>query len=292
MSTSNKESYGSGTRYEQSLYRYLAEMSRYPLINAAQEVALAQQIKQGDKTALDKLVKANLRFVVSVARQYQNYGLPLLDMINEGNMGLMRAAKKFDETRGYKFISYAVWWIRQAIIQAIANQSRTVRVPVNRSEELRRIKQTSKYLQHELGRKPEVDEIAEEMDTTVAEINEALSSFSHCISLDVPFNHDDDRSLLDLLPDEMQTAPDENAIMQFLKSDVGQVLGTLPEREAEVIRLYFGVGSERSHTLEEIGVRFGLTRERIRQIKERALQRLRHASRSGKLSPYLRDDDD
>jgi RNA polymerase primary sigma factor len=267
-------------------------MSRYPLINAAQEVALAQQIKQGDKTALDKLVKANLRFVVSVARQYQNYGLPLLDMINEGNMGLMRAAKKFDETRGYKFISYAVWWIRQAIIQAIANQSRTVRVPVNRSEELRRIKQTSKYLQHELGRKPEVDEIAEEMDTTVAEINEALSSFSHCISLDVPFNHDDDRSLLDLLPDEMQTAPDENAIMQFLKSDVGQVLGTLPEREAEVIRLYFGVGSERSHTLEEIGVRFGLTRERIRQIKERALQRLRHASRSGKLSPYLRDDDD
>jgi RNA polymerase primary sigma factor len=267
-------------------------MSRYPLINAAQEVALAQQIKQGDKTALDKLVKANLRFVVSVARQYQNYGLPLLDMINEGNMGLMRAAKKFDETRGYKFISYAVWWIRQAIIQAIANQSRTVRVPVNRSEELRRIKQTSKYLQHELGRKPEVDEIAEEMDTTVAEINEALSSFSHCISLDVPFNHDDDRSLLDLLPDEMQTAPDENAIMQFLKSDVGQVLGTLPVREAEVIRLYFGVGSDRSHTLEEIGVRFGLTRERIRQIKERALQRLRHASRSGKLSPYLRDDDD
>ena len=267
-------------------------MSRYPLINAAQEVALAQQIKQGDKTALDKLVKANLRFVVSVARQYQNYGLPLLDMINEGNMGLMRAAKKFDETRGYKFISYAVWWIRQAIIQAIANQSRTVRVPVNRSEELRRIKQTSKYLQHELGRKPEVDEIAEEMDTTVAEINEALSSFSHCISLDVPFNHDDDRSLLDLLPDEMQTAPDENAIMQFLKSDVGQVLGTLPVREAEVIRLYFGVGSDRSHTLEEIGVRFGLTRERIRQIKERALQRLRHASRSAKLSPYLRDDDD
>jgi len=267
-------------------------MSRYPLINAAQEVALAQQIKQGDKTALDKLVKANLRFVVSVARQYQNYGLPLLDMINEGNMGLMRAAKKFDETRGYKFISYAVWWIRQAIIQAIANQSRTVRVPVNRSEELRRIKQTSKYLQHELGRKPEVDEIAEEMDTTVAEINEALSSFSHCISLDVPFNHDDDRSLLDLLPDEMQTAPDESAIMQFLKSDVGQVLGTLPVREAEVIRLYFGVGNDRSHTLEEIGVRFGLTRERIRQIKERALQRLRHASRSGKLSPYLRDDDD
>ena len=267
-------------------------MSRYPLINAAQEVALARQIKQGDKTALDKLVKANLRFVVSVARQYQNYGLPLLDMINEGNMGLMRAAKKFDETRGYKFISYAVWWIRQAIIQAIADQSRTVRVPVNRSEELRRIKQTSKYLQHELGRKPEIDEIAEEMDTTVAEINEALSSFSHCISLDVPFNHDDDRSLLDLLPDEMQTAPDESAMLQFLKSDVGQVLGTLPVREAEVIRLYFGVGSDRSHTLEEIGVRFGLTRERIRQIKERALQRLRHASRSGKLSPYLRDDDD
>jgi RNA polymerase primary sigma factor len=266
-------------------------MSKYPLINADQEVELARQIKQGDPKALDKLVKANLRFVVSVARQYQNYGLPLLDMINEGNMGLMRAAKKFDETRGYKFISYAVWWIRQAIIQAIANQSRTVRVPVNRSEELRRIKQTSKHLQHELGRKPEIDEIAEEMDTTVEEINEALSSFSHCISLDVPFNHDDDRSLLDLLPDEMQAAPDETTMLQFLKTDVGQVLGTLPDREAEVIRLYFGVGTERSHTLEEIGVRFGLTRERIRQIKERALQRLRHASRSGKLSPYLRDDD-
>ena len=266
-------------------------MSKYPLITAEEEIALAQRIKQGDETALDKLVKSNLRFVVSVARQYQNYGLPLLDMINEGNMGLMRAAKKFDETRGYKFISYAVWWIRQAIIQAIANQSRTVRVPVNRSEELRRIKQTSKHLQHELGRKPDVDEIAAKMNTTVEDINEALSSFSHCVSLDVPFNHDDDRSLLDLLPDDMQPPPDENTMIQFLKSDVGNVLDTLPEREAEVIRLYFGVGTERAHTLEEIGIRFGLTRERIRQIKERALQRLRHASRSSKLSPYLRDDE-
>ena len=291
ISASYQESYSSGTRYEQSLYRYLAEMSKYPLISAEEEVDLARKIKQGDQKALEQLVKANLRFVVSVARQYQNYGLPLLDMINEGNMGLMRAARKFDETRGYKFISYAVWWIRQAIIQAIANQSRTVRVPVNRSEELRRIKQTSKHLQHELGRKPDVDEIALEMDTSVDEINEALSSFSHCISLDVPFNHDDDRSLLDLLPDEMQTPPDENTMIQFLKSDVGQVLDTLPDREAEVIRLYFGVGADRAHTLEEIGIRFGLTRERIRQIKERALQRLRHASRSGKLSPYLRDDD-
>lgn len=291
IGTSYQESYGNGARYEQALYRYLAEMSKYPLITAEEEVRLARLIKQGDQNALDKLVKANLRFVVSVARQYQNYGLPLLDMINEGNMGLMRAAKKFDETRGYKFISYAVWWIRQAIIQSIANQSRTVRVPVNRSEELRRIKQTSKHLQHELGRKPDIDELAEEMDISVDEINEALSSFSHCISLDVPFNHDDDRSLLDLLPDEMQTAPDESTMLQFLKSDVGKVLDTLPPREAEVIRLYFGVGSERAHTLEEIGIRFGLTRERIRQIKERALQRLRHATRSGKLSPYLRDDD-
>ncbi len=287
-----QESYGgSGPRYEQALYRYLAEMSKYPLINAEEEVRLARLIKQGDQNALDQLVKANLRFVVSVARQYQNYGLPLLDMINEGNMGLMRAAKKFDETRGYKFISYAVWWIRQAIIQSIANQSRTVRVPVNRSEELRRIKQASKQLQHELGRKPDIDEIADQMDISVEEINEALSSFSHCISLDVPFNHDDDRSLLDLLPDEMQTAPDESTMLQFLKSDVGKVLDTLPDREAEVIRLYFGVGAERAHTLEEIGIRFGLTRERIRQIKERALQRLRHATRSGKLSPYLRDDE-
>lgn len=266
-------------------------MSKYPLISADEEIALARRIKQGDQSALEKLVKSNLRFVVSVARQYQNYGLPLLDMINEGNMGLMRAAKKFDETRGYKFISYAVWWIRQAIIQAIANQSRTVRVPVNRSEELRRIKQTSKHLQHELGRKPDVDEIAEELDTSVDEINEALNSFSHCISLDLPFNHDDDRSLLDLLPDEMQALPDEATMLLFLKSDVGQVLSTLPDREAEVIRLYFGVGTERAHTLEEIGVQFGLTRERIRQIKERALQRLRHTSRSGKLSPYLRDDE-
>lgn len=266
-------------------------MSKYPLITAEEEIALAQRIKQGDETALDKLVKSNLRFVVSVARQYQNYGLPLLDMINEGNMGLMRAARKFDETRGYKFISYAVWWIRQAIIQAIANQSRTVRVPVNRSEELRRIKQASKHLQHELGRKPDVDEIATQMNTTVEEINEALNSFSHCVSLDVPFSHDDDRSLLDLLPDDMQPPPDENTMIQFLKSDVGNVLDTLPEREAEVIRLYFGVGTERAHTLEEIGIRFGLTRERIRQIKERALQRLRHASRSVKLSPYLRDDE-
>ena len=265
-------------------------MSKYPLISADEEISLARRIKQGDQTALDKLVKSNLRFVVSVARQYQNYGLPLLDMINEGNIGLMRAAKKFDETRGYKFISYAVWWIRQAIIQAIANQSRTVRVPVNRSEELRRIKQTSKHLQHELGRKPDVDEIAEEMDASVDEINEALNSFSHCISLDLPFNNDDDRSLLDLLPDEMQVPPDETTMLQFLKSDVGDVLNTLPDREAEVIRLYFGVGTDRAHTLEEIGVQFGLTRERIRQIKERALQRLRHASRSGKLSPYLRDD--
>ena len=287
-----QESYGgSGPRYEQALYRYLAEMSKYPLINAEEEVRLARLIKQGDQNALDQLVKANLRFVVSVARQYQNYGLPLLDMINEGNMGLMRAAKKFDETRGYKFISYAVWWIRQAIIQSIANQSRTVRVPVNRSEELRRIKQASKQLQHELGRKPDIDEIADQMDISVEEINEALSSFSHCISLDVPFNHDDARSLLDLLPDEMQTAPDESTMLQFLKSDVGKVLDTLPDREAEVIRLYFGVGAERAHTLEEIGIRFGLTRERIRQIKERALQRLRHATRSGKLSPYLRDDE-
>ena len=287
-----QESYGgSGPRYEQALYRYLAEMSKYPLINAEEEVRLARLIKQGDQNALDQLVKANLRFVVSVARQYQNYGLPLLDMINEGNMGLMRAAKKFDETRGYKFISYAVWWIRQAIIQSIANQSRTVRVPVNRSEELRRIKQASKQLQHELGRKPDIDEIADQMDISVEEINEALSSFSHCISLDVPFNHDDDRSLLDLLPDEMQTAPDESTMLQFLKSDVGKVLDTLPDREAEVIRLYFGVGAERAHTLEEIGIRFGLTRERIRQIKERALQRLRHATRSGKLSPYLRADE-
>ncbi len=275
------------TREDQSLDRYLQEIGEVELLTALEEVELARMIKQGSQDALEKLTKANLRFVVSVAKQYQNQGLSLGDLINEGNLGLIKAAKRFDETKGFKFISYAVWWIRQAILQALAEQSRIVRLPLNRVGALHKIGKTSSGLEQEFGREPSANEIADELEMSPYEVMDTLKISSRHLSLDAPFNDGEDNRLLDVLEDKFQPSPDEKLISDSLKAEIVKALSTLTEREAEVISLYFGINRDHSLTLEEIGEKFKLTRERVRQIKEKAIKRLRHASRSKPLKGYL-----
>lgn len=272
---------------DRSLDLYLREIGQTPLINAGEEVELAKRIRKGDQSALDKLTRANLRFVVSVAKQYQNQGLSLSDLINEGNIGLIKAAKRFDETRGFKFISYAVWWIRQAILQALAEQSRIVRLPLNRVGTLHKIGKVSSSLEQEFGREPSPDEIAKELELTEMEVSDTLKISNSHLSLDAPFSVSEDNSLMDVLEDEFQPSPDEALLTDSLKLEIERALDSLTAREAEVINLYFGLNHEKALTLEEIGARFGLTRERVRQIKEKAIRRLRHASRSRTLRAYL-----
>jgi RNA polymerase primary sigma factor len=273
---------------ESSLDQYLKEISAYPLLKREDEVELAKLIHQGDEEALDKLVRSNLRFVVSVAKKYQNQGVALGDLINEGNLGLIRAAHKFDETKGIKFISYAVWWIRQAILQALAEQSRIVRVPLNRAGALHRIGKRSSTLLQELGREPTVEELADELDLSEDEVQRTLAISQTHLSLDAPLTPGEDNRLLDYLPDQFSAGPDDETYERALASTVEEALGTLKDREARVLRLYFGL--EDGHdpmTLEEIGAMLGITRERVRQIKEKALVRLRHASRARYLETFM-----
>ncbi len=284
MSKLSKKPYA---REDESLDQYLQEIGEVNLLTADEEVTLAKRIKKGDQVALEKLTKANLRFVVSVAKQYQNQGLSMGDLINEGNLGLIKAAKRFDETKGFKFISYAVWWIRQAILQALAEQSRIVRLPLNRVGALHKIGKASSGLEQEFGREPSPGEIADELDMTDYEVMDTLKISSRHLSLDAPFNEGEDNSLLDVLDDPEQLDPDEPLLDDSLKREIEKALATLTPREAEVISLYFGINREHSLTLEEIGERFGLTRERVRQIKEKAISRLRHNSRSRPLKSYL-----
>jgi len=278
---------GSSASDEGSLDQYLREISKYPLINQEEEVRLAQLIHKGDEEALDKLVRSNLRFVVSVAKKYQNQGVSLSDLINEGNLGLIRAAHKFDETKGIKFISYAVWWIRQAILQALAEQSRIVRVPLNRAGALHRIGKRSSALLQELGREPTPAEIAEGMDFTIEEVQKTLSISQTHLSLDAPLTPGEDNKLLDYLPDTQNSGPDNETFEKALIESIEEVLSTLKEREAKILRLYFGLDGPEPKTLEEIGSLLGITRERVRQIKEKALTRLRHVSRARALESYL-----
>jgi RNA polymerase primary sigma factor len=272
---------------ESSLDQYLKEISAYPLLTREEEVELARRIKQGDEEALDKLVRSNLRFVVSVAKKYQNQGVALGDLINEGNLGLIRAAHKFDETKGIKFISYAVWWIRQAILQALAEQSRIVRVPLNRAGALHRIGKRSSVLLQELGREPTPEEIADELDLSHEEVERTLALSQSHLSLDAPLTPGEDSRLLDYLPDHLSPAPDDETYERALSTTLEEALSTLKEREAKILRLYFGIDGEEPMTLEEIGSLLGITRERVRQIKERALVRLRHASRARFLETFL-----
>ena len=276
-------------RESQSLDRYLQEIGKVDLITADQEIELAIKIRNGDQVALETLTKANLRFVVSVAKQFQNKGLPLSDLINEGNIGLIKAAKKFDETRGFKFISYAVWWIKQSIMQAIADQSRMVRLPLNRVGALTKISKIASVLEQEFERTPSTEEIAKELEMDVNDVAYALKVSGRHVSVDAPFSQSDNdkSSLLDVISNNEQPEPDYDLMTNSLKNDIESSLGSLTEREAEVIRLYFGINSEYSATLEEIGEMLNLTRERVRQIKEKALGRLRHSSRSKNLKVYL-----
>ncbi|MBW7995632.1 MAG: sigma-70 family RNA polymerase sigma factor [Candidatus Glassbacteria bacterium] len=272
---------------EGSLDLYLKEISNYPLLKREDEIQLAIRIHKNDQEALEKLTRSNLRFVVSVAKKYQNQGVSLADLINEGNVGLIRAAHKFDETKGIKFISYAVWWIRQAILQALAEQSRIVRVPLNRAGTLYKIGKKSNRLTQELGRKPTVEEIAEGMDISLEEVRKTLTISQSYLSLDAPLTPGEDNRLLDYLPDNYNRDPAENAFENALSGAIENSLSTLKEREAKILRLYFGLGGQEPMTLEQIGSVLGITRERVRQIKEKAISRLRHVSRSRALQSFL-----
>jgi RNA polymerase primary sigma factor len=278
---------GSISRASQSLDKYLQEIGEVPLLTPEEEIELAMRIKQGDQRALERLTKANLRFVVSVAKQYQNQGLSLGDLINEGNLGLIKAAKRFDETRGFKFISYAVWWIRQSILQALAEQSRVVRLPLNRVGALNKIGKAYSALEQEFEREPSASEIAQQLDMTDFEVADTLKISGRHLSMDAPFSNSEDNRLLDVIQNDHQPPPDNELMGESLKVEIERALATLTKREAEVVRLYFGLGQEHPLTLEEIGERFNLTRERVRQIKEKAIRRLRHASRSRALRAFL-----
>lgn len=274
-------------RESQSLDKYLQEIGKVDLLTPDEEVILAQRIKEGDQQALEKLTKANLRFVVSVAKQYQNQGLSLGDLINEGNLGLIKAAQRFDETRGFKFISYAVWWIRQSILQALAEQSRIVRLPLNRVGSLNKISKTFSELEQKYEREPSPDELAEVLDVTTSEVVDTMKISGRHVSMDAPFVMGEENSLLDVLANEKDDTPDHQLLNDSLRKEVQRALSTLTQRESDVIALYFGLNGEHSMTLEEIGEKFNLTRERVRQIKEKAIRRLRHTSRSKSLKPYL-----
>ncbi|TDQ30691.1 sigma-70 family RNA polymerase sigma factor [Zeaxanthinibacter enoshimensis] len=270
-----------------SLDKYLQEIGKVDLITADEEVELAQRIKAGDQIALEKLTKANLRFVVSVAKQYQNQGLTLPDLINEGNLGLIKAAQRFDETRGFKFISYAVWWIRQSILQALAEQSRIVRLPLNKIGSINKINKTFAFLEQAHERVPSAEEIAKELDMTVENVKQSLKNSGRHVSMDAPLIDGEDSNLYDVLRSGESPNPDKELLHESLRTEIERALETLTPREADVIRLYFGLAGQHSMTLEEIGETFDLTRERVRQIKEKAIRRLKHTSRSKILKTYL-----
>ena len=287
MNPEPKESEYAG---ERSLDLYLKEINNTPLLTREQERDLAKRIRKGDEDALHALVKANLRFVVSIAKQYVNQGLSLADLVNEGNLGLIKAAYRFDEKRGYKFISYAVWWIRQAMLQALAEQSRIVRLPLNRAGTLYRIGKAARQLDQELGRNPEVDEIAKKLKLPHDEVRDTMQIANSHLSLDASFGNDqEENSLVDYLADDNLEAPDEQTYVNALSEDMQKALDTLTDRERAILSLYFGLEGEEPLTLEEIGKRMHLTRERIRQIKEKAIMRLRHNSRSKYLKGYVAD---
>ena len=270
-----------------SLDKYLQEIGKVELISAEEEVELAQRIKQGDKIALEKLTKANLRFVVSVAKQYQNQGLSLPDLINEGNLGLIKAAQRFDETRGFKFISYAVWWIRQSILQALAEQSRIVRLPLNKIGSINKINKTYAKLEQEFEREPNAEEIAEVLEITEQEVKESMKKAGRHISMDAPHVQDEDNTMYDVLKSEEAPTPETELLYESLRKEIDRAISTLTQREQDVVRLYFGLNGSHPMTLEEIGEKFDLTRERVRQIKEKAIRRLKHTSRSKILKSYL-----
>lgn len=273
-------------RESQSLDKYLHEIGKVDLITAEEEVILAQKIREGDQAALERLTKTNLRFVVSVAKQYQNQGLTLGDLINEGNLGLIKAAKRFDETKGFKFISYAVWWIRQSILQAIAEQSRIVRLPLNQVGSLSKISKAFSRLEQEFEREPSPEELAEILETTVDKISDTLSNSGRHVSMDAPFVQGEENTLLDVL-DNKEPNTDSLLIDESLAEEIRRSLSSLTEREREIVVLFFGLSGSNPFSLEEIGEKFSLTRERVRQIKDKALQRLRHTSRSKVLKSYL-----
>lgn len=274
-------------RESQSLDKYLQEIGKVDLITADEEVQLAKRIQAGDQKALEKLTKANLRFVVSVAKQYQNQGLTLGDLINEGNLGLIKAGQRFDETRGFKFISYAVWWIRQSILQALAEQSRIVRLPLNRVGSLNKISKAFSQLEQQYEREPTAEELAEVLDMTINDVEDTMKVSGRHVSMDAPFADGEENSLLDVLTDDDQVRPDNSLMSESLRREVERALTTLTKREADVLRYYFGLGGIPPLTLEEIGDKFSLTRERVRQIKEKSIRRLRNTSRSKALKVYL-----
>ena len=273
-------------RESASLEKYLQEIGHQDLLTADEEVELAQQIKKGDRKALERLTKANLRFVVSVAKQYQNKGLSLPDLINEGNLGLIKAAEKYDETRGFKFISYAVWWIRQSILQAIAEQSRLVRLPLNQVGSVNRIARELNKFEQENERKPSVEEMADRIDLPEEKIAEAMKINTHHVSMDAPFADGEDNSLLDFLPNTDSPSTDNVLDQESLRTEIGRVLDVLNDREQKVIKAFFGIGMQEM-TLEEIGDKYNLTRDRVRQIKEKAIRRLRYNTKSKTLKTYL-----
>lgn len=270
-----------------SLDKYLQEIGKVPLLTAEQEVFYASKIKLGDQKALETLTKSNLRFVVSVAKQYQGQGLTLGDLINEGNLGLIKAAYRFDETRGFKFISYAVWWIRQSILQALAEQARIVRLPLNKIGTINKINKTFAQLEQDFEREPSNEEIASTLNISIGDLTDTMRSSGRHISMDAPILQGEDGSMIDMIPNEESASPDINLLTDSLKREIERALTTLTPREADVIRLYFGLTPEPAMTLEEIGDRFELTRERVRQIKEKAIKRLKHTSRSRILKNYL-----
>ncbi len=272
-----------------SLDKYLTEIAKLDLINAEEEVELAKRIKQGDQVALERLTKANLRFVVSVAKQYQNQGLTLPDLINEGNLGLIKAAQRFDETRGFKFISYAVWWIRQSILQALAEQSRIVRLPLNKIGTISKVKKAFAKLEQELERPPKAEEIAAELEITLKEVKYSLRNSGKHVSMDAPLpgGDSDDRNLYDVVAENDEPSPENGLLRDSLRREIQRSLSMLSQREREIINLFYGLSTKHPLTLDEIGEKFGLTRERVRQIKERSIRRLRKTSRSNLLKQYL-----
>ncbi len=274
-------------RESKSLDKYLQDISKIDLITAEEEVELAQKINKGDQRALEKLVNANLRFVVSVAKQYQNQGLTLPDLINEGNFGLVKAAQRFDETRGFKFISYAVWWIRQSILQALAEQSRVVRLPLNKIGSINKINKTFSYLEQAHERPPSAEEIAEELGLSVSEVKQSLKNAGKHISMDAPFAEGEDSNLYDVISASETPMPDTELVKESIREEIGRVLDTLSEREADVVKLYYGIGQSSTMTLDEIGNTFDLTRERVRQIREKAIRKLRKSAKSDLIQSFI-----
>lgn len=270
-----------------SLEKYLHDISKVELITAEEEVRLARLIRDGDEAALEKLTKSNLRFVVSVAKQYQNQGLTLPDLINEGNLGLIKAARRFDETRGFKFISYAVWWIRQSILQALAEQSRIVRLPLNKIGVINKINKAYSCLEQQFEREPKIEEIAQLLEITENEVKESLQNASRHLSMDASLTQEDDNNMYDVLKSEESPTPDKELIYESLREEINRLIATLPEKEANVLKLYYGLGSKHPMTLEEIGEKFEMSRERVRQTKEKAIRKLKNSSKSKNLKVYL-----